>query len=87
MPTTSRILDELVNRFGQNLPPSLQQARNDLEKNLRAALISGFERLSLVTREEFDAQTILLARTRKRLEELESHVRQLEGKGEPTNRD
>lgn len=87
MPTTSRILDEVVRRFGQTLPPTLQQARNDLEKNLRVVLTSAFGRLNLVTREEFDAQTMLLARTRKRLEELESRVRQLEGDAAAPHRD
>jgi len=51
----------------------------DLEKNLRALLASAFGRLDLVTREEFDVQREVLARTRARLQELEAKLAELEG--------
>jgi BMFP domain-containing protein YqiC len=51
----------------------------DLEKNLRALLASAFSRLDLVTREEFDVQREVLARTRAKLAELEAKLAQLEG--------
>ncbi len=54
----------------------------DLEKNARALLASAFSRLDLVTREEFDAQARLLARTRERVEQLEARVAQLEARFE-----
>jgi ubiquinone biosynthesis accessory factor UbiK len=50
----------------------------DLEKNLRALLQSAFSRLDLVTREEFDVQREVLARTRARLAELEAKLLELE---------
>jgi len=52
----------------------------DLEKNLRALLASAFGRLDLVTREEFDVQREVLARTRARLQELEAKLAELEGR-------
>lgn len=52
----------------------------DLEKNLRALLASAFSRLDLVTREEFDAQREVLARTRAKLEALEGKLAELEKK-------
>ena len=52
----------------------------DLEKNLRALLAAAFGRLDLVTREEFDVQREVLARTRARLEELEAKLAELERK-------
>ncbi len=52
----------------------------DLEKNLRALLASTFSRLDLVTREEFDVQREVLARTRAKLEELEAKLAELEKK-------
>ena len=52
----------------------------DLEKNLRALLQSAFERLDLVTREEFDVQREVLARTRAKLAELEAKLAELEGR-------
>jgi BMFP domain-containing protein YqiC len=50
----------------------------DVEKNLRALMTSSFNKLDLVTREEFDIQKEVLAHTRARLEELEHRVAQLE---------
>ena len=52
----------------------------DVERNVRAMLSQGFSKLDLVTREEFDAQTQVLVRTRTRLEELERRVAELEQK-------
>ena len=51
----------------------------DLEKNLRAMMESVFTRLNLVTREEFDVQAQVLARTREKLTELEAKLANLEG--------
>jgi len=50
----------------------------DLEKNLRALIASAFSRLDLVTREEFDVQREVLARTRAKLQELEAKLVELE---------
>jgi BMFP domain-containing protein YqiC len=50
----------------------------DLEKNFRGMLSSAFTRLDLVSREEYDVQTQLLARTREKLNALEARVAQLE---------
>ena len=54
----------------------------DLEKNLRALIASAFSRLDLVTREEFDVQREVLARTRAKLQELEGKLAKLEGRNE-----
>lgn len=50
----------------------------DIEKNMRALLTQGFARLDLVTREEFDIQAQVLARTREKLAALEARVAELE---------
>jgi ubiquinone biosynthesis accessory factor UbiK len=50
----------------------------DIEKNVKAMLSQGFARLDLVTREEFDIQTQVLAKTRAKLEALEARVSELE---------
>ncbi len=49
-----------------------------MEKNFRVILKNTFEKLDLVTREEFDAQTKVLARTRQKLEALEKIVKNME---------
>ena len=52
----------------------------DLQRNVKALLSQQFAQLDLVTREEFDAQARVLARTRERLEALELRLADLEGK-------
>ena len=55
-----------------------QSPAADIEKNLRAVLQSGFAKLDLVTREEFDVQQEVLTRTREKLTQLEAKVAELE---------
>jgi BMFP domain-containing protein YqiC len=56
----------------------------DVEKNMRALLAQGFTKLDLVTREEFDVQTQVLARTREKLAALEKLVAELEAQRNKT---
>ncbi len=76
------LLNDLARRLAESLPASLQQARADLERNFRAVLEAGLRRMDLVSREEFEAQSALLKRTRERLEELTARADRLE-KGRP----
>ncbi len=55
----------------------------DLERNFRALLASAFARLDLVSREEYDVQAQVLARTREKLAGLEARVRELEARLAP----
>lgn len=55
-----------------------QSPAAEIEKNLKALLNQGFARLELVTREEFDVQKEVLARTRLKLTELEKRLDDLE---------
>lgn len=71
-------LDDLARRLGENLPASLTQAKADIERNFRAVLESALRRMDLVSREEFDAQTELLKRTRQQLDELAERAGRLE---------
>jgi len=50
----------------------------DIEKNVKAMMTQGFSKLDLVTREEFDIQAQVLAKTRAKLEALEERVAALE---------
>lgn len=50
----------------------------DIEKNTKALVSGAFAKLDLVTREEFDVQTQVLARTRDKLKELEARIEVLE---------
>lgn len=71
-------IDWLASRLADELPASLRAMRVELEANFRAVLAQGLAKLDLVTREEFDVQAAVLARTREKLEALEKKVRDLE---------
>lgn len=71
----SRILDELGARLSEL---AAQSPARDIEKNARALLGSAFNRLDLVTREEFEVQGEMLAHARAQLDALEARVSQLE---------
>ncbi len=73
-----KTLDELAQRLAELVPPGIRETRRDVERNLRAALNSTFAKLNLVTREEFEIQSALLARARVQLKALEAQVAMLE---------
>jgi BMFP domain-containing protein YqiC len=75
-----KTLDDLAGRLANSLPSGLQLLQDDLKKNLRANLEAGLAKLDLVTREEFDVQAAVLARTREKLTRLEAKVQELEQK-------
>jgi BMFP domain-containing protein YqiC len=52
----------------------------DLEKNVRGLMNQGFQKMDLITRQEFDIQVQVLAKTREKLEELEAKVEALQAK-------
>lgn len=75
-----KAFDDLAKRFAEAVPPSFRQFQTEMEKNVHAALQATFAKLELVTREEFDVQQAVLARTRAKLDELEKQVAELEVK-------
>ena len=77
MTTPMSFLSELQSRISEVLQ---QSPAKDLEKNMKAMLSQGFSRLDLLTREEFEVQADVLARTRARLETLEARVAELESR-------
>jgi BMFP domain-containing protein YqiC len=71
--------EALLNELSARLAAALAASpAKDFERNARAMLTAGFSRLDLVTREEFDVQSRVLARTREKLAELEARVATLE---------
>ena len=73
-----KALDELGRRLADAMPESARLLQRDVEKNLRAFATSAFDRLDLVTREEFEVQKGVLERSRQKLEALEKQVAALE---------
>jgi ubiquinone biosynthesis accessory factor UbiK len=65
-------------QFFKQFSAALPGIPQELEKNMRAGMNAAFARMDLVTREEFDIQAAVLARTRAKLEALEQRVTALE---------
>jgi BMFP domain-containing protein YqiC len=71
-------LDELARQLAQAVPKNLRVLGEDLERNFKALMQSGLQRMDLVTREEFDLQTAVLERTREKLERIDTRLVELE---------
>jgi BMFP domain-containing protein YqiC len=72
--TDFRFIDELTRRLGEAVPPGVSRAREDIETHFRAILGKAFERMDLVSREQFQAQSAVLERCRAKLDELEKRL-------------
>lgn len=71
-------VENLARKLAESVPEGLRSMRDDLEKNFRGVLRSGMSKLDLVTREEFEVQEAVLARTREKLEQLEAKLKEFE---------
>lgn len=74
----SKTIDDIANRLANAIPPSFNHLKEDVEKNFHAVLQSALARLDLVTREEFEVQKAVLAKTRQKFEALEQRVAEME---------
>ena len=71
-------LDDIAERLTGLLPASMQAIQKELKENFKSVLSASLSRMDLVTREEFDVQCAVLARTRAKLEALEKQLAELE---------
>ena len=74
-----KTFDELTRKFSENLPAGLREFQREVEQNMKSMVQSTLHRMELVTREEFDAQAKVLARTRAQLDAMEARLAALEG--------
>jgi BMFP domain-containing protein YqiC len=81
----TKSIDNLADRLANAVPPGLQSFKDDMEKNLHALLQSTLSKLDLVSREEFEVQKAVLAKTRSKLDALEARVAALEQPQQPSN--
>jgi len=74
----TKFIDDLARQISGSLPAGLREIQQDVEKNIHSLLQAKLGKLDLVTREEFDVQRKVLARTREKLEQLEQSLAALE---------
>lgn len=75
---SDKSIEDLARQLAESLPEGLRAVRDDLETNFRSVLAAGLSKLDLVTREEFEVQEAVLARTREKLEALEARLEEME---------
>jgi len=71
------IIESITQSLIDHLPNDLASIKSETEKNFRSILQQQFAKLDLVTREEFDVQSAVLARTREKLDALEQTLNEL----------
>ncbi len=74
----SKLFDDISNRIAGSIPSGIQMLQGDLRKNIRVAVEASLKQLNLVSREEFDVQSKVLARTREKLEAIEKQLAEIE---------
>lgn len=79
-PTPPSLLADLQARLAELLRNS---PAADIERNVKALLAQTFQRVDLVTRDEFDAQLERLDRLQTRVAQLEKRLHERDGEGSP----
>jgi len=75
-----KFIDDLARQISEAVPAGVKGMQADVQKNIHTLLQGTLAKLDLVTREEFDAQSQVLTRTREKLQQLEQLVLELEEK-------
>lgn len=71
-------LEELAKQVAEAIPPGVKSMAEGVESKVKQVLQTQLSRLDFVSREEFDVQTMVLQRTREKLEALEARVEAME---------
>ncbi|MBK9623580.1 MAG: accessory factor UbiK family protein [Rhodocyclaceae bacterium] len=77
-----KLLDDMASKLSSLLTAT---PAAEIDKNMRALLGNAFAKLDLVTREEFDVQREVLARSREKLAALEARINELESINSSSN--
>ncbi|MCC5825685.1 accessory factor UbiK family protein [Alkalimonas sp.] len=77
-------VEELAKQIGAVIPARVRQAADDIESKIKVVLQQKLADLDVISREEFDVQRQVLARTREKLEALELQVQAILAAQQPT---
>jgi BMFP domain-containing protein YqiC len=72
------ILEQLATQLADCLPSDFTRCKEALKQNFHALLKSELGKLQILTRDEFEVQRQVLAKTRQKLEALEKIVVEME---------
>lgn len=77
----SQLLESLTEQFTQLVSGEAKlPGQESVKDQVRVMLQGTFDRLDLISREEFDAQKAVLLRTREKVEQLEQQLAELESR-------
>lgn len=71
-------IEDIARKLAEAVPEGLKTVREDVEGSFRSVLKASLSKLDLVTRDEFEVQEAVLAKTRSKLEALEARLKEIE---------
>ncbi len=74
----SEQIDQLAQKIESLLPPGIRQLKQDFDQQLRTLLQHQLSKMNFVSREEFEIQRKVLAKSRQKLEQLEKRIQAME---------
>jgi ubiquinone biosynthesis accessory factor UbiK len=77
---TAKFFQDFSKQFSESLPPPFQALRKEFEQQFYQGLLLAFTKMNIVTREEFDIQTLVLERTREKVLQLKQKLDVLESR-------
>ena len=84
--SSENLFNQFFRQVNETLLPGAQALTGDMQQHLKTAMMAAFDKMDLVTREEFDAQRAVLSRTREKLDKLEAQVIELEARLDKGNK-
>jgi len=75
-----QMFNQFFEQFSNVIGPGAESISGELQQKMRAAAQAAFDKMDLVSRDEFDAQRAVLTRTRERLEHIEQQLAELESR-------
>ena len=76
--TPEQLIKQFISQFDSVFKPGLHSLSQEAQQQLKAAAQVAFEKMDLVTRDEFEAQRAVLMRSRQKLDKLEKELERLE---------
>ncbi len=73
----AEVVEDIVNKVEKFIPEDFKTMRQDFSQNMKSILTATLQKADLVTREEFEVQKAVLAKTRAKLDELEKQLKQI----------
>ena len=73
-------INDAIKSAVDSMPDGLKQIPGEMKENLNTLMHSAFDKMDLVTREEFETQQKVLEKTRQKVDALEAELKKHEQK-------